>query len=76
MFSLLLSSVDDGEVDYWTAQIAHFRRLLDMHSLGFDTTVLAATRMELLSNVNKGPEVEINCELVPRQKDTPEIFGF
>ena len=44
MFWLLLSSIEDEEVEYWTAQIAHFRKLLDMHSLSFDTTHLAAIR--------------------------------
>lgn len=54
MFSMLLSSVADDEVDYWSAEIARYRRLLDMQSLSFDTTKLAAARMSALANVSQG----------------------
>ncbi|RDW91051.1 hypothetical protein BP5796_02216 [Coleophoma crateriformis] len=52
MFSLLLSSINDEEIEYWTAQIREFRRLLELQSFGFDITRLASTRMELLATVN------------------------
>lgn len=47
-------SVADDEVDYWSAEIARYRRLLDMQSLSFDTTKLAAARMSALANVSQG----------------------
>lgn len=52
MFSMLLSSVSDDDTDYWTAEINRYRRLLDMQSLAFDTTKLAAARMGLLATVS------------------------
>ncbi|CAK4008924.1 transcriptional regulatory [Lecanosticta acicola] len=53
MFSMLLSSVTDEEVEWWSAELSRYRRLLDMQSLAFDTTKLAAARMSALANVNQ-----------------------
>ncbi|KAH8896850.1 hypothetical protein GQ53DRAFT_819106 [Thozetella sp. PMI_491] len=55
MFSMLLSSVGEDEVDFWTKLIARYRRLLDLHSDGFDTTKLAAARLELLASFTEAP---------------------
>ena len=52
MYSNLLTSVDDEEVQYWSNEIDHYRQLLEMHSLAFDTTKLAASRMKLLVSAN------------------------
>lgn len=52
MFSMLLSSVADEDVDYWSAEISRYRRLLDMQSFSFDTTKLAAARLNLLATVS------------------------
>lgn len=53
MFAMLLSSVTEEEVEYWTNEITRYRRLLDMHSLSFDTTKLAAARMNALASVGQ-----------------------
>ncbi|KAI1342307.1 fungal-specific transcription factor domain-containing protein [Xylariaceae sp. FL0016] len=58
MFSMLLSSTDDTEIEFWTVQIDRYRRLLDMQSITFDTTKLAVKRLELLSCVTSGPGEE------------------
>ncbi|KXT17020.1 hypothetical protein AC579_4330 [Pseudocercospora musae] len=54
MFSMLLSSITDEDIDYWSKEITRYRRLLDMQSLSFDTTKLAAARMSALANVSQG----------------------
>lgn len=54
MFSMFCSSITDEEVEYWSAEITRYRRLLDMQSLSFDTTKLATARMSALANVNQG----------------------
>jgi hypothetical protein len=54
MFSMLLSSVTENEVEYWTKEIGRYRRLLEMQSLSFDTTKLAVSRMNLLAAVGYG----------------------
>ncbi|KAK6396591.1 hypothetical protein LTR65_008489 [Meristemomyces frigidus] len=51
MFSMLLSSISAEDVDYWSAEITRYRRLLDMQSLTFDTAKYAAARMMLLATV-------------------------
>ncbi|KAI5360092.1 hypothetical protein Slin15195_G119540 [Septoria linicola] len=51
MFSMLLSSTTDEEIEYWSSEITRYRRLLEMQSLSFDTTKLAAARMSALANV-------------------------
>lgn len=54
MFSMLLSSITDEDIEYWSSEITRYRRLLDMQSLSFDTTKLAASRMSALANVSQG----------------------
>lgn len=54
MFSMLLSSISDDEIEYWSAEISRYRRLLDMQSVSFDTTILASARMSALANVSGG----------------------
>lgn len=49
MFFLLLTSVDDTDVEFWTMQIEHYRGLLRLQSISFDTTNLASSRMDLLA---------------------------
>jgi len=53
MFTNFLTSIEDDEVEYWSNEVKHYRRLLEMHSFSFDTTKLAATRMELFASANK-----------------------
>ncbi|RFU24556.1 hypothetical protein B7463_g11788, partial [Scytalidium lignicola] len=53
MMSLLLTSVDDADVEYWTTQIKLYRDLLQSQSVGFHPTKLAAARMRLLCSVNQ-----------------------
>lgn len=54
MFSMLLSSITDEDIEYWSSEITRYRRLLDMQSMSFDTTKLAAARMSALANVSAG----------------------
>lgn len=49
MFYLLLTSVDDGDVEFWSQQIERYRRLLRLQSISFDMTKFAVTRMDLLA---------------------------
>lgn len=49
MFFLLLTSVDDTDVEFWSTQIEHYRRLLKLQSISFDMTKLASARMDLLA---------------------------
>ncbi|KAF2087637.1 hypothetical protein K490DRAFT_41715 [Saccharata proteae CBS 121410] len=62
MFSLLLTSTDDAEIDYWTTQIARYKRLLELRSLTFDTTKLAATRMRLLGTMSQSIDLAKGSE--------------
>ncbi|KAK5268802.1 hypothetical protein LTR96_005586 [Exophiala xenobiotica] len=48
MMSLLLTSIDDAEVHYWTSQIKLYHDLLQSQSVSFTTTKMAACRMSLL----------------------------
>ena len=71
MFAMLLSSVTEEEVEYWTTEITRYRRLLDMHSLSFDTTKLAAARMEALASVGRAgresdPASRVSAEIQQR----------
>lgn len=52
MLSLLLTSVDDADVEYWTSQINLYRDLLQSQSVGFHPTKLAAARMRLFSEMD------------------------
>lgn len=49
MFYLILTSVDDREVEFWSQQIERYRALLRQQSIGFDMTKFAVTRMDLLA---------------------------
>ncbi|KAF2765730.1 hypothetical protein EJ03DRAFT_330720 [Teratosphaeria nubilosa] len=68
MFSMLLSSIRDEGVDYWSAEISRYRRLLEMQSLSFDTTKLAAVRMGVLANVSHGGRpASVDGKVDPKQ---------
>lgn len=60
MFSMLLTSTDEAQVVFWVREIGRYRRLLDLHGEDdgsggrFDTTRLAAKRLEQLSCVATG----------------------
>lgn len=71
MFSLLLTSTDDDEIEYWTSQIARYRRLLELQSLSFDTTKLAAVRMGLLASMS-GTEDGRTARVEAMEKLKPE----
>jgi hypothetical protein len=58
MFSMLLSSIADEDINFWSNEISRYRRLLDMQSQSFDTTKLAAARMSALANVGQGGNSE------------------
>lgn len=58
MFSMLLSSIDDAEVEFWMTTIDKYKRLLDLQSVTFDTTKLAARRLELLGAITDMPSDE------------------
>lgn len=53
MFSMLLTSVEDDEVDSWVARIDEYLNLLQAHSISFDVTKLASIRLELLRKVGR-----------------------
>ncbi|KAH8690614.1 hypothetical protein BGW36DRAFT_58070 [Talaromyces proteolyticus] len=48
MMSMLLTSVEDDEVDSWLTRIDEYLCLLQAHSVSFDVTKLASIRLELL----------------------------
>ncbi|RDW62535.1 hypothetical protein BP5796_10837 [Coleophoma crateriformis] len=54
MTSMLLTSVDDDEVEYWTSQIKLYQELLETHSVYFATTKLAAARMSVINGSRRG----------------------
>lgn len=49
MFFLLLTSVENVDVEFWSMQIEHYRGLLRLQSISFDATKLASSRMDLLA---------------------------
>lgn len=49
MFFLLLTSVDDNDVEFWSQHIEHYRNLLRLQSISFDMTKLASARIDLLA---------------------------
>lgn len=49
MFFLLLTSVSEADVEFWSSQIEHYRGLLRLQSISFDVTKLASARMDLLA---------------------------
>jgi hypothetical protein len=67
MFSMLLTSIEDQEIDSWMSRITTYLKLLKEHSLNFDTTKLACIRLGLLSKVdhlmedNKTNELDSTC---------------
>ena len=75
MYSMLLSSFADEDVEYWSAEISKYRRLLDMQSLGFDTTKLAAGRMALLANMSHSEEGESSGDNVDPKQAFCRDFG-
>lgn len=56
MMSMLLTSVDDEEVEYWSTQMKLYQDLLEGQSAHFDTTKLAAARMTLLNGIGRSVE--------------------
>lgn len=52
MFSMLLTSIEDQEIDSWMSRITTYLKLLKEHSINFDTTKLACIRLGLLSKVD------------------------
>lgn len=63
MFSMRLTSVEEAEVAYWSVSIDQYRQLLELHSVGFEITRLAALRLGLLTSVTE--ETELNNEPDP-----------
>ncbi|RFU25068.1 hypothetical protein B7463_g11271, partial [Scytalidium lignicola] len=53
MMSLLLTSTDDTEIEYWTDQIKLYQGLLQNMDAEFNPTKLAAARMTLLSSASQ-----------------------
>ena len=49
MFFLLLTSVTNQDIEFWSNTISHYRSLLRLQSHSFDMTKLASTRMDLLA---------------------------
>lgn len=52
MYSLLMTSIDDIEVDFWIARVKEYHILLRAHAVGFDTSRLAAIRFDLLGKLS------------------------
>ncbi|RDW68416.1 hypothetical protein BP5796_09073 [Coleophoma crateriformis] len=48
-FFLLLTSITDDDITFWSAQIEHYRALLRLQSISFDMCKLACMRMDLLA---------------------------
>ncbi|KAH9828402.1 Fungal trans-domain-containing protein [Teratosphaeria destructans] len=68
MFSMLLSSIRDEDVDDWSAEIDRYRRLLEMQSRSFDATKLAAERMRVLATVRPGGRpATVDGQVDPKQ---------
>lgn len=68
MYSILLGSVDDEDVEYWSKQVENYQRLLECQSIKFDTTKLAASRMRLLATVTNGSDgSNVNTEFWDRE---------
>lgn len=64
MFFLLLTSTEDSDIEYWSAQIKDYRQLLELQSIGFNVTKLASTRMSLLCSVNEESLVQSPIDLI------------
>jgi len=63
MMSMLLTSVDDDEVDYWSFEIKLYQDLLEDHSVEFVTTKLAAARMSVINGIRADENSEANGEV-------------
>lgn len=48
-FFLLLTSITDDDITFWSSQIEHYRALLRLQSISFDMCKLACMRMDLLA---------------------------
>ncbi|KAL3428252.1 fungal specific transcription factor domain-containing protein [Phlyctema vagabunda] len=48
-FFLLLTSITDEDISFWSSQIEHYRALLRLQSISFDMCKLACMRMDLLA---------------------------
>lgn len=66
MFFLLLTSVDDSDVEFWSMQIEHYRGLLRLQSISFDMTKLASARMDLLA-------AGMGVDVVPIRTETRDL---
>jgi hypothetical protein len=64
MFSLLLSSTDEGEIEFWATQIKEFRQSLELRDYGFNVTRLAANRMALFASANEAALAPSSAEIV------------
>ena len=49
IFFQRLTSITTHDIEFWFDTISHYRSLLRLHSLSFDMTKLACTRMDLLA---------------------------
>lgn len=58
MISMLLTSVDDNEVEYWSSEIKLYQDLLESHSVNFVTTKPAAARMGVINGIRKEENLE------------------
>lgn len=54
IFSCLLNSADDEEIDYWSSRSHHYREMLGTCSRSFETTKVATARMEILAKASLG----------------------
>lgn len=52
MYKLLMTSVEDMEIDFWIAKVKEYHTLLKAHAVGFDTSRLAAIRFDLLGKLS------------------------
>lgn len=76
MFSMLLSSISDSDIDYWSAEISGYRRLLEMQSLSFDTVKLAAARMSILASISRGERPQSAAEKIDPKQAFCRDFGL
>ena len=69
MFSMLHSSSSDDDIQFWSSEIARYRRLLDMQSHSFDTTKYAVGRMNTLAHVTSSGQSQTSGDAVvdPKQ---------
>lgn len=75
MFSMLLSSITEEDINFWSNEISRYRKLLDLQSQSFDTTKLAAARMSALANVGQGRNSEDDSAGVDPKQAFCSDFG-